>query len=158
MPLKITDTLGWSISSWKDLLGVLSDYTGKEYTCALSHRETVSITHSPLGTWVHNMYPKESIAISGYAEKGREIKEVVLKYPVTVVDLMCHLILIEDASRVVSRSPEDPYYAQEGKSWEFDQFRYRNEWEEQDKIMPHEVSQMAEMFHQKNSVTLNGNG
>ena len=164
---KITEMLSWEIKNWDCLINYMAQYISKPYICKMSGRLTVSLVHSPLGTWIHKewtMLPcgdrfNNSINISGYHEKGREIVESSLKYPFSVAQLMEHLILIEDASRIVSRSKEDPYYTEHlWPTWEWDQKRYREDWVNQNTIMVNEVEGLAEVFHRKNSIVINGTG
>tara|TARA_B100000214_G_scaffold323291_1_gene259651 strand:- start:13905 stop:14378 length:474 start_codon:yes stop_codon:yes gene_type:complete len=153
----ITETISWEVNSWESVLNVLADYVGEPYECKRTKRPTVSIVHSPLGTWVSLVSSASGVAITGYYEEGKEIKEKVLEFPFVVKDLMSLLILVEDASRIVSRSPVDPYYTDYmWPTWVYDQDRYRNRWDKQDEILPHEVDEIAEIFHKKNSIAING--
>ena len=156
MNKEIRSNLGKSLASWKEVCDVMKDYVSEPYVDNVSSRDTLSLVHSPLGTWIHNQYPVEGVSVSGYSETGKEIKEVSLEYPFLVKDLMELLILVEDASRIVTRSPGDPYYSTEGADYQEDQEKYRNNWENQDKILPHEVTKMAIIFHEKNSCSING--
>ena len=118
-------------------------------------RGTYEFVHSPLGTWLHIDDPDE-VRISGWAEPGKAIEDRSLAYPTTVGEVACLVLQIEDASRMVSRDPDDPYYEEEENDYLHDQERYRFKWDEQRDYLDHEMPTAMLNFHNNYSKLLNG--
>ena len=135
------------IESHEDLKEVFNEYADEEGT-------RLEVVHSPLGLNLH-LDDADAVGICPWSEEGRKIEVVYFPYPVSVGELVSYVYMAEDASRIVSRDPEDPFYESVGE-WEHDQLIYRKNWSIVSTYLPFELKELVKTFHNDYSKLLNG--
>jgi len=137
------------LNSEKDVINTFFEYITNQGS------GVYELVHSPQGTWLHLDNP-DYIRISGWSYPDRSIDDKCVAYPSTAREIAVLILQIEDASRIVSRDPEDPYYTEEDNDYQHDQKRYRFSWDEQKSFSESEISTAMLNFHNNYSKLING--
>lgn len=114
------------IANEEDFVRLFSQYVSKA-----SSPGKYCFPESPMGLWVvlDTIGVTKFITISGWSSDNPDpILDKTVELPLCVEDFVKLLYAREDASRIVCRKEEDPFYRAITKDWATDQRFWREEW------------------------------